>query len=125
MPELESLIACLKETHARIMALEAEAMRFLESGDSQGYIANMRAKAECLAKLDEGAKPLLAPLPGELRFNLSLALDRFASSARSALSLNSVFYMSALLYPADHKPGTPDDLMLFIRRLERGDKDFA
>ncbi|MDR1659179.1 MAG: hypothetical protein LBR94_02410 [Desulfovibrio sp.] len=121
---LNALTDCLKERHSRVMALEAGAMRRLEAGDTQGYIVDMRAKAELLAKLDEDAKPLLAPLPGELRFKLALALDRFASGARTALRLNSVFYMSALLYPDEHKEGMPDNLMAFIGRLEREGGNF-
>ncbi|MDR2055129.1 MAG: hypothetical protein LBQ10_04595 [Desulfovibrio sp.] len=121
---LNMLADCLKERHSRIMALEAEAMSCLEAGDTQGYAAGMRAKAELLARLDEEAKPLLASLPGELRFRLALALDRFASGARTALRLNSVFYMSALLYPDDHRKGMPDNLMAFIGRLEQEGEDF-
>jgi hypothetical protein len=106
------------------MALEAEAMRCVEAGDTQSYIAGMRAKAELLAELGEDVKPLLAPLPGELRFKLALELDRFASGARTALRLNSVFYMSALLYPDEHREGMPDNLMAFIGRLEREGESF-
>ena len=81
--------------------------------------------AESLAALAEDAKPLLAPLPGELRFNLALALENFAAGARTALRLNSVFYMSALLYPDDHKSGDPDNLTLCIDRISRQGEDFC
>jgi hypothetical protein len=122
--QLNALADCLKERHSRIMALEAEAMRCIEAGETQGYAAGMRAKAELLANLDEETKPLLAPLPGELRFRLALALDRFVSGARTALRLDSVFYMSALLYPDEHRKGMPDNLMTFIGRLEREGENF-
>ena len=99
---LAGLIQWLRERHDRIMAVEAEALRLLEAGDTPGHNAKMREKAELLAALGEDAKPLLAGLPGELRFNLALALERFSGSARNALGLNSVFYMSALLYPEEY-----------------------
>jgi hypothetical protein len=122
---LNALAEYLKERHARIMDLETEAMRFLKSGDTKSYADNMRAKAELLSGIGEEAQDLLAPLPGELRFNLALALDRFASGARNALSLNSVFYMSALLYPDDQKQGIPDNLMACISRIEQEGENFS
>lgn len=85
----------------------------------------MCEKAELLIALSDEAKPLLASLPGEARFNLALALERFSGSARNAIQLNSVFYMSALLYPDDHKKGEPDNLQLFIERVEREGESFA
>ena len=75
---LAGLIQWLRERHDRIMAVEAEALRLLEAGDTPGHNAKMREKAELLAALGEDAKPLLAGLPGELRFNLALALERFS-----------------------------------------------
>jgi hypothetical protein len=44
-------------------------------------------------------------------------LRRFARSAGTALSLNSVFYMSALLYPEDYCEGEPNDLEAFLEEL--------
>ncbi|MDR2574522.1 MAG: hypothetical protein LBC94_09335 [Desulfovibrio sp.] len=122
---LEALTAYLKERHERVMALEAGAARALEKGDTQDYISAMRAKAELLSRLNEDAKPLLEPFPGEARFRLALSLDGFASGANTALRLNSVFYMSALLYPDDHKQGEMDNLLAFIGRLEREGENFS
>lgn len=122
---LARLVQWLGERRAAIMAVEREALQRLETGDIPGHNEKMREKAKLLAALSEGAKPLLAPLPGEPRFNLALALERFSSSARTALKLDSVFYMSALLYPDDHKKGEPDNLLLFIERVEREGEHFA
>lgn len=122
---LARLAQWLGERRAAIMAVEREALQRLETGDIPGHNEKMREKAELLAALSEGAKPLLAPLPGEPRFNLALALERFSGSARTALKLDSVFYMSALLYPDDHKKGEPDNLLLFIERVEREGEHFA
>ena len=78
-----------------------------------------------LQSMAEDAKPLLAPLPGEARFNFALALESFSASARMSLRLNSVFYMSALLYPDNHRPGQPDNLTLCIERMEKLGLDFT
>jgi hypothetical protein len=124
MQYLNEFLIYLKKCHAHVMTLEAEAQGCLDADDMENYRKKMCAKAEFLAKIDENAKPFLATFPGEVRFNLTLALDRFASGARTALSLDSVFYMSALLYPDDHKPGMPDNLMQFIKDIERNGGNF-
>lgn len=107
------------------MAVEAEALRLLEAGDTPGHNAGMREKAEMLAALHTDATPLLNELPGEARFRTALALERFSDSARTALKLNSVFYMSALLYPDTHKKGEADNLTLCIDRIEREGENFS
>ncbi|MDR0815955.1 MAG: hypothetical protein LBN28_00930 [Desulfovibrio sp.] len=122
---LNILVQWLRERHSRIMEVEASALRCLDAGDTEGHNQKMRDKAELLSTLHEDAKTLLEPLPGELRFNLASALSRFATGARNALQLNSVFYMSALLYPGDYKQGQPDDLLVFLDRLARERANFA
>jgi len=109
----------LKNFHAAVMAEEAEGLRRLHDDDTAGYTAQMRKKAELLAGLAEEGRAHLQGLPGELRFNLALSLERFSASAATALRLNSVFYMSALLYPDEHKAGEADNLALCIERMER------
>ncbi len=121
---LSVVIGWLRQKHDRIMAVEQQALARLNACDTPGHNDLMRQKAEMLAALAEEAKPVLAALPGEARFNFSLALEKFSSSARMALQLNSVFYMSALLYPIDHKPGQPDNLTLCIDGMEREGLDF-
>ena len=65
--------------------------------------------------------PLLAALPADMdaqeRERLHHRLRAFSASANNALRLGSLFYMSALLYPEDHKPGQPDDMQVFIASL--------
>ena len=116
---LSGLIIWLRNRHAEVMATEAQALARLDAGDTPGHNELMRRKAELLAAMAEDAKPLLEPLPGETRFNYALALESFSASARMSLRLNSVFYMSALLYPDEHKPGQPDNLTLCIDRMEK------
>jgi hypothetical protein len=121
---LAALIQWLRNRHDAAMAVESQALAFLDAGDTPGHNAAMRQKAELLESMAEDAKPLLESLPGETRFNLALALEGFSASARMSLRLNSVFYMSALLYPDDHKPGQPDNLTLCINRMENLGLDF-
>ena len=116
---LASLVTWLRNRHAEVMATEAQALARLDAGDTPGHNELMRRKAELLASMAEDAKPLLEPFPGEARFNYALALEGFSASARMSLRLNSVFYMSALLYPDEHKPGQPDNLTLCIDRMEK------
>ena len=116
---LSGLIIWLRNRHAEVMATEAQALARLDAGDTPGHNELMRRKAELLAAMAEDAKPLLEPLPGEARFNYALALEGFSASARMSLRLNSIFYMSALLYPDEHKPGQPDNLTLCIDRMEK------
>ena len=121
---LASLVTWLRNRQAEVMAAEAQALARLDAGDTPGHNELMRRKAELLSTMAEDAKPLLEPLPGETRFNFALALESFSASARMSLSLNSVFYMSALLYPDAHKPGQPDNLTLCIDRMEKLGLDF-
>ena len=121
---LDGVVSWLRQQHDHVMDVERQALARLDAGDTPGHNALMRQKAELLAALAENAKPVLAALPGEARFNFSLALEKFSAGARTALQLNSVFYMSALLYPDDHKPGRPDNRTLCIDRMEREGPDF-
>ena len=124
-PSLDSLIQWLRQRHDDVMATERQALARLDAGDTPGHNELMRRKADLLAAMAEDAKPLLAPLPGEARFNFALALESFSASARMSLRLNSVFYMSALLYPDNHRPGQPDNLTLCIERMEKLGLDFT
>ena len=118
--DITPVIDWLKERHAAIMADEAEALARLKAGDTEGYNEKMRAKAEAVATLAKDAAPVLAGLPEAARERVLRGLMRFSQSAATGLKLGSVFYMSALLYPDDHKPGEPDNLALFIEELAAG-----
>lgn len=120
-----ALVRWLRQRHDAVMNREAEALRLLDAGDTAGYRAAMREKAALLEAMSGAAASVLAHLPGELRGKLAFALERFSSSARQSLSLDSVFYMSALLYPDAHKAGEPDNLALFIDRVEREGEGFG
>ena len=118
--DIAPVIDWLRARHAAIMADEAEALARLKAGDTEGYTAKMRAKAESVAALAKDAAPVLAGLPEAVREPILRGLMRFSQSAATGLQLGSVFYMSALLYPDDHKPGEPDNLAFFIDSLAAG-----
>lgn len=118
--DITPVIDWLRARHAAIMALEQEGLALLKKGDKEGYNAMMRAKAESVAALAKDAAPVLAPLPEAERERILNGLMRFSQSAATGLRLGSVFYMWALLYPDEHKPGEPDNLALFIDGLEAG-----
>ena len=111
----------LKARHGEIMACERQAYERLDSGDKAGYEAGMREKAAKLRDLHrlalaEGLKKLPAAEADEVERRLSA----FSSGGATALSLGSLFYLSALLYRDDHKEGEPDNLAVLISGLESG-----
>ncbi len=118
----EQLITWLEGLNQQVKTLEAEAAGCLEASDyASVYKDIMTRKAKLLAC----APDMFAaefPQPGNPEAaELSLVKDRlqnFASSAATALELNSTFYMSALLYPDDHQTGQPNNLELFIAGLK-------
>lgn len=111
----------LEQRHAAVMSAEKRALDCLEKGDLPGHAAGMHEKARLLAAIKEDVAPLLAALPADMdaqeRERLRHRLHSFSASANNALRLNSLFYMSALLYPEDHKAGQPDDMQAFIASL--------
>lgn len=120
MADHESSKTCvlwLENRAAEVRRIEKEALDALGRDEITVYRAAMRRKAELLAALPKDALPALASLAPELRDEVRERLLRFAQSAANALSLNSVFYMSALLYPEDYRDGEPNDLEVFLQEL--------
>ena len=122
MPDqaLERFIVFLEERAARVRTLEAEAAKALEGPEGQtGFERHMRAKAELLAALSQDGKPLLAEMPEAQASPLARKLKVFSAGASNSLRIGSVFYMSALLYPDEHRPGEPNNLEVFISELRQ------
>jgi hypothetical protein len=94
----------------------AEAI-LLGKGDQTGYQELMREKAQLLASLAEDARSLVLALPEQRADEADTQLEAFSMSAGNALRIGSVFYMSALLYPDDHKTGEPNNLELFAAEV--------
>lgn len=109
----------LEERNREVLNLEARGGELLDTGDAGGYRRVMREKAELLADLADDGSGKLFSLPEAMRPAVRERLAAFAFSAGSALELDSVFYMSALLYPEDHRKGQPNDLQAFADDLKR------
>lgn len=109
----------LSSQHNQIMGNEREALSCLAAGNTQGYLDYLHKKAELLSTLYKNAKlaGLLSGLPESVSDMVDESLQRFSAGASTALSLNSPFYMSALLYPDDHREGEPDNLERLINSL--------
>ena len=109
------LLALLQDRAARIADLESRAAQTIEHDkDQAGYESLMLAKAESLASLAGDAEPLLDGADKDE----AAALRGFSKSAAMSLKVGSVFFMSALLYPDDHRPGTPNNLELLIESMK-------
>lgn len=101
----------LDEKARRVKDIETEAQAIIHNtGDQSGYEALMRQKAELLAALEQEALPLIKALGPGLADAAGERLAGFSQNAGNALRIGSVFYMSALLYPDEHKPGEPNNL---------------
>lgn len=101
----------LKERCEFLHNLEREADRILhEDNNSEKYKTMMCQKAMFLQALPEEAEKRVACLPRDVADTVMERIDGFAANASRALTLDSVFYMSALLYPDDHREGQPNAL---------------
>lgn len=109
-----NIIDWLQTQHDKIMACEDSALESMQIGDIDDYRKKMREKAELLAGLTDLAAPMLAQMPKDAASKLHAKLSQISESAATALDLDSVFYMSALLYPDEHKKGEPDNLQKLI-----------
>lgn len=116
---LADIIDFLEKTSANVKRLEAEGDAALESEGQRAFQIKLEEKAEILAELGEKAWKLTEKVDGELGNEIARKLEQFSMSASAALRIGSVFFMTALLYPEDHKPGEPDDLENYIAELKR------
>lgn len=116
---IEHVLDMARDTARSIRELEAQALDALHNkGDKETHRFNMMEKCELLAELPEHAEPYLKgddPATERLR----AGLKDFARRANMALDLESIFFMSALLYPDDYQDGEPNDLERFVLRFER------
>ena len=112
------LVDWLQERSTAILACESKAHSALYDNDNEvEYRELMIAKASLLASIAEDAAPLANALPAPDKVRVRETLVSFSANARNALSLDSVFYMSALLYPDDHKDGDLNNLEKLIASL--------
>ncbi len=112
-------IAALKQNAQRIRRIEAEAREALfVKDDPSAYTEKLKEKTMLLIELPELIEPFCQDLDKEAARRIDKGLESFAMRAQRAMELSSVFYMNALLYPEDYTEGDPNDLEVFINRLE-------
>lgn len=116
---MNDFLQWLESRHKEIMACENNALDALKKSNIEAYNDKMREKAKMLSNLAYDSKPHLSNVPENLRMKVEHSLDNFSRSAATSLKLDSIFYMSALLYRDDHKSGEPDNLEVFIGELKK------
>ncbi|WP_285906340.1 hypothetical protein [Pseudodesulfovibrio pelocollis] len=116
---VEDLIAFLEERAARVRELERQGEAVLAAEGQRAFQAKAEAKAELLAALSADAWKYTERLDGDKGTEVARRLEQFSTSASTALRIGSVFFMTALLYPEDHKPGELNDLEALIAGLKR------
>ncbi len=96
---------------------EIAAANALKSDNKDDYKRNMKEKALILASLYDEAitKDTDTILNKEKIFQ---ELYEFSSNAQTALSVNSPWYMSELLYPEDYMEGDLNNLQKLIEQIE-------
>lgn len=115
-----SVLADFLEQRAKaVRAIEAEAEAIIHGdghgqGDQAGYVVKMREKALLLADLAGDAQGLVLALDHAHSEAAADRLERFSQSAATSLKVGSPFFMSALLYPDEHRPGEPNDLERYV-----------
>jgi hypothetical protein len=101
----------LEERCHLIRRLEAAAREVLLTERREDrYRRLMLQKSLVLSALPEEAEDFVRALPDPLRLQVAQRLSAFQRSANTAMELDSVFFMSALLYPEAYKEGDPNDL---------------
>lgn len=117
--ETTALAIWMRKRHSDIKNREADALACLYGEkDEIAHRQLMMERAELIAALDVETRELVEALPESIRDDVAATVRRFAEGARNALRIDSVFYMSALLYPDEHKEGDPDSMDILIRFLE-------
>jgi hypothetical protein len=110
----EALAMALDAADA-VRHMEKAANRALhENGDEASYRAGMVEKCRLLKELPEAVSDLLLEAEGAAADAFCQGLENFGRKASQAMSLGSVFYMSALLYPEDYSDGDLNDLESFL-----------
>lgn len=108
---LDSKAKQVKDIEAKGQALLAG------SPDQEAYNATMREKATLLSKIYEDAEALVDALPRAQADEVAGRLEQFSGNAAMSLKIGSVFFMSALLYPDEHKAGEPNNLELLAAEV--------
>lgn len=111
------LLKWLEDISNQVREIEADALAFLDKNETDKYNQGMRKKAELLVSLSEAVTPMLEGVNEKIASHVRAELGRFRTNAVRALELDSVFFMSSLLYPDNHRPGDPNNFDLFTAEV--------
>ena len=115
----KKLISWLESEHSRIINFENDAIKALDNSDNETYLKNIKKKAEALAEIYSNSENYLVNVPANIADITRNTLSNFSGNAKMSLKINSAFFMSALLYPDEHKKGEPDNFAIFIKDLKQ------
>jgi hypothetical protein len=111
-------VSALQTVAESIRRIEAEALEALFYRDEpEAYRQKLEEKTTLLMELPKRVEPFLDGMDKDARGEILSRVSAFARGASQAWELSSIFYMSALLYPEDHREGEKNDLENFIDRL--------
>lgn len=120
---IQNYVVWLEEAKRDVADKETQAAACLEHSDyTSAYKDLMIGKAEIIRQLPNEFQQEFPGNDPDARAVWERVLSRlrdFAQGAENALSIGSPFYMSALLYPDEHKTGQPNNLELLIAELKR------
>ncbi len=118
--KISAALEVLQSSATTIRLLEMEAQEALfEHDDNAAYKQKLREKALLLMELPETLHPLLEGVKSDAANEIRSAANGFSRRAEPALGLSSTFFMAALLYPENSKPGDRNDLEKFIEDFRK------
>ncbi len=114
----QNMLKFLEDTAENLRNLESKASDNLYTlGDEEAYKHLQFQKTDVLIDLPNRAQKLLEPLEPELQSLVTKGLRAFADEAARAKRVNSVFYMSVLLYPDEVENSSPQAFDLFVEKM--------
>ncbi len=115
---LANLIEMLRHFNDSVQQLESEAKSHLkEPCDSRKYQEKLELRAGRIICLPDEITSYLPGLSPDMAEMVVKYIDELSQDAMQAKEIGSVFYMSCLLYPLDHKAGDPNELEMLIDKL--------
>ena len=113
------IIMFLDEISAKINDCEKNAKKFISEGDNAAYIKTMQQKAEIIAELPIDIKKYdESDIPAAMRKFISEKISSFSAAAKTAIELQSNWYMSQLLFNEDYKEGDLNNFELFLQKVK-------
>jgi hypothetical protein len=120
---LSDVITYLEHVAAEVRKIEEQGECVLADQGQASFQNCLRKKAELLNGLSESTSDLVSRLPEDQAEAVGRRMRRFSKIAGMALRLDSVFFMTALLYPEGHQPDEPNDLEVYIEELREQAQD--